>query len=558
MNGLPLSFEYGEETGPEFGTFEAAYELATMDTFVSGVARNTVLDDFDSPDAKKISPEELNSKYPFVEKPFTKPMSEVAAYHLNEEAKKRYALQQAISNGPKGSLYNQAVTLGAGIVAHALDPVEFGVGAFAGMGLSAIGTSVAASAKSYGIVKSAAQAMSGGGTAFGRFGAEAVEGVVGNLALEPFMYNQSNRAMVDYSLDDAFISVIGGGIAAPAAMYGLRKSWGGLMNKSKSATGLAAKLAVGQVQEGLSPNVDLVAKAYDDYTFGNPPDTATIGEVRSNYVFKPLDTNKVNEQVFYIAGNKEDGRVIGDFFGEGLYATDNPNFANNLAANPLEEFAVDVREVKLTDSKVLDGNAPNIELLKAINDSISNTKLKNILENSTTIKEAWQKIRNRVDIDLTDSDAKMFIQAIQQNGFDGISMTDNINGHNSLHIFPEAEAKITETARFSSDKLSIPKLKNEELDATMSNLRSPENMLGADIETLNATKNFILAENEKFVDTNELETDTLQRIQNFEELSERGLIDSESMKEIKTSKERISNIQKLKEVVEDFVNCRGA
>lgn len=558
MNGLPLSQEYGKETGPEFGTFEAAYELATMDTFVTGWARNTVLDDFDSPDAKKLSPDELNSKYQFVEKPFTKPMSEVAAYHLNEEARKRQSLQQAISNGPKGSVYNQAVTLGAGIVAHALDPVEFGVGAFAGMGLSAIGSSVAASAKSYGIVKTAAEAMAGGGTAFGRFGAEAIEGVVGNLALEPFMYNQSSRAMVDYSLDDAFISVIGGGVAAPAAIFGVRKSWGGLMNKSKSATGLAAKLAVGQVQEGISPNVDLVAKAYDDYTFKSPPEGTKLGEVRSQYVFDPMTPDKVNEKIFYVAGNKEDGRIIGDYFGEGTYATDNPNFANNLATNPMEEFAVDVREIKLSDANILDASMPNKDLLMAISESVPSSRLKKILGEVDTIKDAWQKIRNRIDVDLNDSHAKVFMEALKQKGFDGVSMTDNINGHNSLHIFPLSESKITETARFSSDQLSIPKLDSTELDATMANVRSPENQLGVDLETLRDTKNFILDEDQKFTDTKALENDTLQRIKNFEELSQRGLVDADSMAEIKASSERISNIQKLKEVVEDFVNCRGA
>lgn len=558
MNGLPLSQEYGQETGPEFGTFEAAYELATMDTFVTGWARNTVLDDFDSPNAKKLSPEELNSKYEFTEKPFTKPMSEVAAYHLNEEGKKRFALQQAIANGPKGSVYNQAVTLGAGIVAHALDPVEFGVGAFAGMGLSAIGGAVAASAKSYGVVKAAAQAMSGGGTAFGRFGAEAVEGVVGNLALEPFMYNQSNRAMVDYSLDDAFVSVIGGGIAAPAAIYGLRKSWGGLMNKSSSATGLAAKLAVGQVKEGFTPNVDLVAKAYDDYTFKDAPVGSKLGEVRSNYRFEPMAPDKVGEKVFYVAGTKEDKRIIGEFFGEGIYATDNPNFANNLATNPMEEFAVDVREIKINQANILDASMPNKELLQSISESIPSSKLKKIILESDTIKDAWRKIRNRIDLDLNDSHAKLFMESLKQKGFDGLSMTDNITGHNALHIFPLSESKITETARFSSDQLTVPKLDEVELDTAMQNVRSPENKLGFDIETWKATKDFILSDDQKFIDLNEIEADTIQRIKSFEELSERGLIDKDSMAEITASKERISNIQKFKNVVEDFVNCRGA
>ena len=553
--GLPLNQQYGEESGPDMGTFEAAFELAQMDTFVSGWARNTALDEMDGPNAKKLPPEELNEKYPFVQKAFTKPMSEVAAFHLNEEGKKRYALQQKIAQGPTGSLWNQAVNLGAGVVAHAMDPVEFGVGAFASMGLSAIGSLAAGSKYVYGGAKTIAQTMAGGGTAAGRFGAEAVEGILGNLALEPFMYNQSNRAQVDYSVEDAFVSVIGGGIAAPAAIFGIRKSWGGIMGKSKSASGLAIKTAIGQTQEGLVPNVDLVAKAHDDFIFREPPKGVQLGEVRSSYRFEPMDVTKANEKVFYVAGKPEDGRVIGEFFGEGTYATDNPNFANNLAAHPMEDFNVDVREIRLENANLLDANLPHKELLDQIVESVPSSRLKEILKEAGSIQDAWSKIRNRIDLDLNDSHAKLFLEEIRHRGFDGVALTDSVKGHNTVHLFPGTEGKAIETAKYRPDHKSVPSLDQAELDTIRDQIRSPENKIGFDAETWKRTKDFILEEEQKFTDINALDADTEARLKSFEDLAERGILDPETKAELEAIKARRTNEKSFPEAIEDFANC---
>lgn len=552
---LPIKENFSADQGPQFGTFEAAFELANMDTFVSGLARDTALEDMTG---KQLSPEELNTKYPFVEKPFTKPMPEVAAFHLNEEAKKRRALQDVINNGPGGKILNQAVNLGAGIVAHALDPVEFGVGAITGGALSKIGAVVAGRATTYGAIARAGTflAESGGGSAGSRFAFEAAEGMLGNALLEPMMYAQSKRAQLDYGLEDAFVSVVGGGIAAPAAVFGLRKTWGGLFNKSAAATDLAVRSSVSQVEKGISPNVDLVNKAHEDFIFKEPSQGVNLGEVRASYRFEPLDPSKVNEKVFYVAGEAHDKRVIGEFFGEGLYATDNPNFANNLAAHPMEQTELDVREIRLDSAKILDGNDPNTDLLNNVISGLPEGKLKKTIFDTTNIQEAWTKIRNRIDLDLTDEDAKLFLDAFQKRGYDGIAMTDEVRGHNSLFLFEGSQAKAIETAKFRPDSKALPTLDETELNKVRDEILRPENQIGFDLETYKQTKDFALSEDLKLTGKIEqLATDTADRIKRFEELAKNKLLDSESVKELDKIKERQQNIAKFKEVAEDYAHC---
>lgn len=549
--GLPLEYDFGQETGPDVGQFEAAFELAQMDTFVSGWARNSALDDLGG---KVLPPEELNEKYPFVQKKFTKPMSETAAFLLNEEGMKRMALQEKISQGAGNSLYAQATSLGAGIVAHMLDPVEFGVGAFTGYGLSAIGARVAGTT-GYTALQKVGSALAGEGSNLARFSAQAAEGIVGNIALEPFMYEQQNRAQLDYTVEDAFVSVVGGGIAAPTAMFGLRKTWGGLFNKSDAATGLAVKTAIGQTQEGFRPNVDLVAKAHDDFIFKEPPKGTKLGEVRSEYRFEPLDPAKISERKFYVAGIPDDRRIVGEFFGEGTYATDNPNFANNLAAHPMEEYPVDVREITLPpEAKIIDGNLPNKEILDIAVASLPEGPLKKLLWNETSLPEAWQKIRHHIDLDLTDADAKLFLDTLG-NRFDGIKLQDDIHGHNTLHVFPKAEHLISESSRFSPDKAALPKLDEVELSKVRDTLRSPENQLGFDEETWKQTKDFILDEELKLAEIESLKADTSDRIKQFKELADAGLLDAESKAEIERIQERQANIEQLNKAAEDFANC---
>jgi ribosomal protein S18 acetylase RimI-like enzyme len=372
---LPITQKFAEDQGPQIGVFEAAYELASMDTFTMGEARNEALLTLDNPKATKLSPEELNQKYTDVEMPFDKPMSEVAAFHLNEEGKKRRMLSEAINNGPGGTFYKQAMNLGASIWAHATDPVEFGVGAFAGFAVRGIGAVAKTGQLGTKLIKPGEVLAKGG------YAAEAIEGVAGNLALEPVMYRNSKQAQIDYGIEDIFMNSVAGGLAAPTALFGVKKAFSMM---SDSALGTAVKTSIGQFSEGKTPTaLDFHSKAYDDYIYANPDEGAQLGSIRSQYKFEPLTDTA--DKTFYLAENKK----IGSFFGDDkMSMTDNPNFANNLAAHPMDDVNADILEVKMSDVKLLDVDSKPSDLFKQSKDSISSVEFKTEKKNGRIVVSA--------------------------------------------------------------------------------------------------------------------------------------------------------------------------
>lgn len=535
---LPINQQLSEDHGPEIGTFEAAYELGKMDTFVGGMARNTALDEMDGPTAKKITPEDLNERYKDVEVPFNKPMSEVAAFHLNEEAKKRKDLQRIISEGPKGTFYNQAVNFGASVVAHALDPVEFGVGALTGLGIKGVGALIKgsqAAATSAGIAKFGDVLTKGG------FAVDATEGVLGNALLEPAMYQQQNRAQLDYTVEDAFISAVGGGLAMPV----LKKAFSSVIGLPDTTAGMAVKSSIAQAQDGFRPTPEIHAKAYNDIAFKNP-DNLPVGSVRAEYKFSPMDPALHQGKTFYMAGaSLNESKTIGDFLGEGAYLTDNPNFANNIAAHPMDGSIGDVFEVKLNDTKLMEADkAIDPEVLKAMGlpENVSKE-----LSEAPSLKKAL--------LSLSEEDQKTVVSALKAQGFDGLSQADTVNGHNSVHLFPESIAKIQEQARFKPDIKAVPSLDPKALDDMVSAARSRENELGFDPALDKEFSEFVLPEEYKSVESSKLEADMEETMNRLSSMDKEGILSQESKGILESIKQSKMERQSRLEVIKDFATC---
>jgi hypothetical protein len=536
---LPINQQLSEDQGPQIGAFEAAYELASMDTFVGGLARNNALDEMDGPASKKLSPDDLNSKYKNVAVPFNKPMSEVAAFHLDEEGKKRNNLQRIISEGPKGNFYNQTVNLGASLVAHALDPVEFGSGALLGLGIKGAGALINGSkaAASSSFIAKTGQVLSKDG-----FLIDAAEGIVGNAALEPFMYDQQSRAQQDYGLDDAFYSVVGGGLAMPA----LKKAFKSVLGLPDSTVGIAVKNSIGQAQEGFRPTPEIHAKAYNDIAFKNPVEGAPIGSVRAEYKFSPMDSALHQEKTFYMAGASiNESKTIGEFLGEGSYLTDNPSFANNIAAHPMDDSFGDVFEVRLNDTKLFDINRPlDPEVLGPLGLSDEASK---ILADSPTIKQALDN--------LPDVDREAFIKVLKSSGYDGLSQVDSARGHNAVHLFPEAISKIQEQGRFKPDPKAVPTLNPKDVEAMSAKARSRENELDFDPALDKEFKEFTLPEEFKSMESARIEADMDETLNRMASLEKDGYLSAESKELLESVKQsKLERASKL-EVIKDYANC---
>jgi hypothetical protein len=552
---LPIEQQFVEDSGPDIGTFDAAFDLAMMDTFATNVARSGLdtfgisgsLDELEKTTRKVLSPEEANNLYTDVEKPFSQPINEAVAFHLNEEGKKRKLLQQKISEGPGGNFYKGAINLGAGIIAHALDPVEFGVGAFAGMGLGALGGVAAAGKFGQSAIK-AGQVLSKGG-----FAAEAAEGIVGNAILEPAMYQYSQEAQVDYTVEDAFISIVGGGLAAPVAIHSAKAGFNQLKKISPNSFGLGIKTSIGQFHAAKIPEPELIYKHYKESMYKQS--TSPEGSVRANYSFEKRDAITLKENSVYMTPSAPDdissnSRVIGDYMGDGYYMTDNPTLANNMATNPLEEMTSNVFEMDIKELNIKDADMPD----RAFIDSLDLPKqIQDILYEVDSIKDAQNYIRNAIDEGvLDDTDFDLFMESVKNQGVEGLKFTDEQNGHNGLFIYPESISKAKELNRYDADTKNTPMpdrdTLRQEAKKAEENVFEHDKAAQKEFDSLPDPKDVTPEERKLYLDN------TLKTLEDMEAL---GLItDPDELAVIKQIKESQTKDQELLEAAEAFANCK--
>jgi hypothetical protein len=549
---IPLSPQnYSEDSGPDLGMADAAgaaWELAKTDTFVGNWARNTALDEMQKSGAKILTPDELNKKYTDVEVPFKETTNELVAFHLNEEAKQKKFLQDTIAKGAGD--YGGTVSTAAGIVAHMADPVEFGAGAMFSMGVGALGAIAARSAH-------AGVAAAGRFAAGSSFAKEAVEGVVGNLALEPYMYDSAQRAQQDYTVSDAVMNVVAGGLAFPGLMFGAKKAWGGLKYASDSIYGTAIKNSIGQFTEGYRPQLDHFKASYDKFVFGTAKD-ANVGPVRANYAFSPASVDAVKARPMYAAsrhaGTLEGGsKVLGDYHGDGVYLTDNPTFANNLAAHPMESElpAGDVFQTRLDKANMLDTQIESKQILSALPDDV-----KTMIGEVSTVKEAFDKINEEIDMgNADDTLMRDFQKGLQDQGFDGFKYTDEVNGHNGAYVFPEAAQKLTHEGYYKSDSATIQALDNTEMRSTQERLRADENKLEFDSQAKKEWDQFQLPEEAATTDMNRIQAESQDFVSTLDSMAKQELLSGDTVKEIQAIKEQKTMWQKTLDAINDFGNC---
>jgi hypothetical protein len=543
---LPIKTDEGlVEASPNIGIFDAAFELASMDTFVAGWARSSAIEDLAKTTPKTLTADEANKVYLDVEVPFSENINEAVAFHLNEEGKKRKFLQEKIAEGPGGNFYKGAVGLGAGLIAHALDPVEFGAGALGGMALTELGT-IAAAGKFGKSAVSAGQFISKGG-----IGKEIVEGIATNAVLEPVMYNYSKEAQVDYSVSDAFTSVIGGGIAGPLAIGGARKGISYLSKISPTAFGLSIKTSIAQLENGKIPTPSAIVDNYKKLLHQTPEMTPK-GTVRSEYEFKPLDNITAKESKFFASpvkpGDLESGtRVLGDYHGDGFYLTDNPNIANNSATHPMEEMTSDVFEMDIKDLNITDAAEPNKILLDSLD---IDPTIKSVINSVDNIKDAQIYINDAIDNGILDeTDYDTFMQAINKSGIDAIKDTDNVAGQNSLFVFKDSSSKLKQTARFDSDIKSSPKLSKKDLDE----IKNTQKDFGVDTEYKKEFDNFESKTTDIPFDEKVKAVDNYMA--NMEELANNKLLDEDELAAFNELKEASKDSKEILAIAEDYANC---
>lgn len=371
-----MSFDQYKERGPlqisSFDTARASYNLSEQGTALGIYNRAKAFDTADV--GRVLSPEQANAQYPEMPTKWKEPVKANVAQMLSDQHRENAQFQEMIDRGPQ-DFYAKAKNFGAGLLAHAMDPVELGTAMLAGWGAGAVLTrtalgaaaaeSLAMSAAVPGSSEAVALAARGvsRATFATRLGFHTAEAVSGNFAqmsaLEGAGFAQSKRENQPVDPYEGMQNVIANTFFGSLFHVGIKElSFGAkraylrfLKNTSPEADLGLARGVVSQVERSVKPNVEPLVSALANET-----------NVKGDVPFEPLDTTKPNpDQKFYIASG--DGtidpsavRPIGEDFGGDLRVTDNPNVANAAAARSMADSPGHVVEVSLKDLNALDLN----------------------------------------------------------------------------------------------------------------------------------------------------------------------------------------------------------
>lgn len=231
---------------------------------------------------RDITPEEANTRYPDMETKWNKPVNPYVAQMMSDREQESRQLQATIEAGPQ-DFWSKAKYMGAGILAHAMDPIEFGAAALVGWGTGAVVSRTAWGAKQAFLAKAGLQTL-GPRTAY-----HAIEAVGGNLiqtgALEgadAAVTHQEGqevdpiKSMQNVAVNTFFGSVLHLGIKE-ASFQMSNKLSRFVAKNNPEADLMVARTAVGQAEQGIRPDVEPIFKAVAQET-----------DVKGDYQYEPL------------------------------------------------------------------------------------------------------------------------------------------------------------------------------------------------------------------------------------------------------------------------------
>lgn len=558
---LPLSsiddVQFAEPTPaqPELSdVFNASFELAQQDTVVTSIARNYALDELESRGGKVLTPEEANLKYKNVPVPFDKPVNELVAFHLDDEASQRNELSRRIEEGPTGSGITNFV---ASSIAHLFDPVETLAGIVTGGALSVGGRLAAKSAiPAVANIGSKLAAPSGLAATFGR---EATENFVGGMIAESYVVGSSKRAQQDYGWQDAFVNsfgsaLLGGTVSTGAkfaiSRFGAKSSLSGMAAKSDKGTELAIQGTIRQLESDRIPTPDVVEQVFVKQAYGEPNPKAAMGEVRASYVHKPLNVDAIGEVPLFtptkMTNSLDAGsRSFGQEFGDGLTLTDNPHVANNVSGHALEEMPTSVAQIKLENARILDLDRPLLEI----------PELKDVVTEARTVRQYLDAVRSKIDSgETSDADFEAVNQAVKNAGYDGykLEVTDQAQPFHQIHIFPESVAKVKAEGFAKTDLDALPELDRTALQRAQDSLMEKDGDLFTDTEM----RAELMKQEPVVIKTPEnVKKELEESMQTLERMEKNGFLTDEQMASLAETKQTMEFINSREQVANDFVNC---
>lgn len=483
------------------------FDSSFLDTGIQSLARISAVDDLNN-GSEEYPPQELNSLHPGMPKPFTRPMNLQQASFIAEQQAEEMRRQQLINQGPKGLFYG-ALNFGAGLLPHALDPIELGAGYLvgAGLGVAAAGSRIGVALGVRTTQATGIAARMGlplmpttvGSTALQTFGRTAVEGAVGNAVVEPLMMAAASKDMREYTAETFFMSTIGGAVGFAGARYGVSKAMSFAFERGKRIHSSLFKSTAAQLDNAQVVNTKEWVKSMIDETNIKPnPDLGIRVDGKSDYVYAKK-VNPVGDNV-YVTFNRPTGTElkmstlhnrIGDDYGIGIYATTDPFVANGTAGRADLDVGGSIYRMKVSDVKMADldlkfGDDANLD--RAVVDWFAKNNIRGVeLNNKKTIKGIVEEARmlagkNKIS-------EKSFLglkESFEGRGFDGMTHDNSSWGgfdHRpaNTHIFFSAD-KLKKQGQFQANKEIVHKPSDKILTELREQQASKQNLTHYDRE----------------------------------------------------------------------------
>lgn len=373
---LPFGTDSGQQSFEQYKTRDAlqvtsgdaaraSFDLAWQDTATGLIARTAAMGnsftraigvgaDLQNSGARDLSPEEANQRYPNMPTKWNQPVNPYVAQMMSDREDERAKLMATLEAGPQ-DIWSQTKYAGAGLLAHAMDPLEFGAAEVAGWGVGGLVSKSAWGARASNLVRS------GVATPLERLGFHAAEAVPGNLiqstALEAgtaLVDKQEGKAfdpveaMKNIAVQTFFGSVLHTGIKEFSFQAQNRLSR--FVNRNSPEADLAiARTAVSQMQQGVTPNVEPILEAIAKET-----------DVNDGYQYQPIVKGEFADKSLYVATDAADGfnpnssRHFGEEVGRGTKVTDNAQVANAASSRAMADSEGHVWEVKAKDLNPID------------------------------------------------------------------------------------------------------------------------------------------------------------------------------------------------------------
>lgn len=513
MDRVALPFQ--AETERSFDDFEAsspvtsseatiaAYEAAMPDTGVGLLSRALSIRDAENSGASQISPEEANERYPNMRTPFRDSVNPYVAQMLADREEEQARVQEKLSRGPT-DIWTKTKQFGAGLLAHAMDPLEtlvgMGVGGALGRAASfgAFGKTAAVAADMVatgGRVSTAARLGVNVGEAVGGAAVEnlAQEAVIANIETkEGFDSGRTTGdILTDYTVSTFAAGVIGVGLKEAIHFAGTKRM---LRSTSPEADRVLAANIVQSVETDIVPNTRPMLEALAQET------SVKLEGVPEAYAFRAVTPEGVKTAKFFAvtkdavpdfkAGQKVD---LGDDYGFGTHISDHPGVANAAATRAMAESPGVVHEMQVV------GDLSPLPLVSPVRDAELSATLSEILgqvmDNADEVlaleplRNVLGYIRNATDEGMLDPQTMDFIESsIRERGYnalidDGTRRLgfDHAEAHN--HIILLDDSLISQKAAFTPDSKMVGAPDPQKIKAVSDYQADPRNKFFMDMDS---------------------------------------------------------------------------